>query len=131
MRRSNNGLEEFDGLTPIGGEVVPGGVVALDQSDTSGAYPVFYLFLAADGATDVLILFEINQAVDFILPGESFDFAALVLGDTPLNVVGDSGVDSAGLARHDVDVEAVFAGHRFFAVEGKADPPRLLRSREG
>ena len=123
--RPSDGLEEFDGLAPVGGQVVPSGVVALDQGDASSANPVFDFFLAVNGGADKLIHLEVHQPVDFVLLGEACDFPALVLRDPTAKVIGYARVDAARLAGHDVDEVAVFAGHGFLAVVAKADPPCL------
>jgi hypothetical protein len=67
---SKTGLR-LDGLTPICGEVVPHEIVALDKCDPPGTVQSLDLFLSADRVADVLVLFEVNQAVDFVSLGES------------------------------------------------------------
>jgi len=129
FRGDYHGLEEFDGLAPVGGEVVPGGVVALDQGDAAGANPMLDFFLAVDGGADVVKHLEIHQPIDLVLLGETGDLSCLVLRDAAGDVVGHSGVDAARLARQDVDEVAVFAGHGLWADERKAGPPR--QGREG
>jgi hypothetical protein len=75
------------------------------------AVQAFDLFLTADRVLDVLILLEIHQAIDLVSLGEAYDCAALVLRNTPLDAVGDTGVNAARLACHDVHVEVPFSGH--------------------
>src|SRR5271157_2718650 len=93
-----------------------------DQCDALGAVPAFDLFLAADGVANQSKLLVIDEAIDLVSLGEALDFACLVLCDSPVDVVGRTGVNASRLARHDVHEEAVFAGHRFLPVGAKADP---------
>ena len=75
----------------------------LTDRNPLGAIQTFDLFLSADGMPYVLILFEVNEAVDFVSLREPFELATLVLEDAFGDVVGHPCVNASRLAGHDVD----------------------------
>src|SRR6185503_14359415 len=86
------------------GSVFPGRVVLFDEPDLSSPNPALDLLLASDGVMNVRKLLEIDEARNAVDACETGDEAALVLVDTPCEVVGDPRVQHPRATGHDVDV---------------------------
>ena len=75
-----------------------------DQGDLSGAEPALDLFFTGDGGADVAESLHVDEFAGALTGRKARDLMLLVLQDTSLDVVGDTGVEDAGCAGHDVDV---------------------------
>src|SRR5690349_17386979 len=93
-------------------EVRPVGVVPFDQSDLPVAPPALQLLLEMDGLRDVAETLEVDKAVHAISLREAGSLPRPVLGDAPLQRVGDADVERAfALPRKDVDPVGAVLSH--------------------
>jgi hypothetical protein len=104
----NSWRERLYGSAPIGCKVFPCRVHAFDQCNTFGPVQAFDLFLAPDGISNVLVLFEIDEAIDLVSLRETRELAAFVLEYTVIDTVSHPGVDAPRFAGDYVHPEAVF-----------------------
>ena len=106
------GFEGLDRFAPIGCEVLPSRIHALNQGDALGSIQSFDLLLAMNGVVDVFVFFVVDEPVDFLFLCESLYLAFLVLKHSLVQAVRHTGVNAARFARHDVNPESVFAHTR-------------------
>ncbi len=85
-------------------EVLPGGVVALDQLDLLLACEVLELRFAGDGVMDVLEELVVDESVDRVSGGVCAGVGSAMGVDAVEQVVGYSDVEIARAAGEDVDV---------------------------
>ncbi len=86
-------------------QIPPLRILFLNQSDLPRAFPLLDLLLTSDSVADVAMPLLIHQAMDLILPGESFYQIVLMLPHASRHVMGDAGVERAvSSAGEDVDV---------------------------
>lgn len=94
----------------LGGQIPPIGVQALDQRDFLGAEQALELFLAGDCLQYLGIGFEIHQAQNVILLGESGELPGFVFANSAMQIVCHADVERAIAVCEDVDAVGA-AGH--------------------
>jgi hypothetical protein len=86
-------------------EIIPVGIIFLDQRNLPRARPLFQPFLAFDGIFGVFKLLEVNEFHDIVFLGEAFDQFQLMLADAPDEIAGHTNVErAASAAGKNVDV---------------------------
>ncbi len=73
-------------------QISPSRIHTLNQLDLPAPKPPFELFLPRDGVNDVIELFEINQAMNFVLGGEHRSKSGAMLLEPLLKIVRNSDV---------------------------------------
>ena len=100
-------------LSPTFGQVLPFRIHRLNQGNLLFARPSFDLFFPANGGTDIAERFVINQSVNIVPAGEPRRLFAPVLQSSPVQAVGDAGVERSGKTGKNVNViEALFPEHK-------------------
>jgi hypothetical protein len=92
-------------------QVLPLGVFGFDERDPFIPSPALDLLFAGDGDFGVAVGLEPNQFVDVVFLGKAGDFSAFVLQDAAEEIVGHSGVESAGIASENVNVIGAVLAH--------------------
>ena len=64
--------------------------------------------LAIDGFSNIIKALEVNEAIATVLAGKTLTLTALVLQNSPVEIVGHSNVKSPRAAADDVDAVVVF-----------------------
>ncbi len=86
-------------------QIVPAGVISLDQLYLPGAIPSFETLLASDGNADVFVQFEPDQNVHAILLCETFNQVVPMFPGAAQDVVRDADIErTVSTAREDADV---------------------------
>ena len=87
-------------------EIIPVGIVFLDQGHLPRAAPFLDLFLPVDGNLGGYTPFKPNERMHAISAGKAFDQVFLVRRDAPDNVGRDAGIECPiPLAGENVDKE--------------------------
>jgi hypothetical protein len=90
-------------------QILPLGIIAIDQLLFLLARTAFDLFLAGNGYGNVIAAFEKYQLRDIVLLCEG-GFSLTVIHDTALQVVGDTSVEHSVMSiGHDVNAVLSFA----------------------
>src|ERR1700745_1947604 len=79
-------------LSPIGAQITPGGIHALDQLDLSFASPSLEHLLTRDCIANIGGLFEVEEPVEVIARSELRAHASLVLRNPACEIVRDADV---------------------------------------
>ena len=74
-------------------EIVPIGVVCLDQLDLPTPVPLLDVFLTLDCSRDIIAGFEVNKLLHSIALRKAGNLCALMLRDTPDDIVCDADIE--------------------------------------
>jgi hypothetical protein len=91
----------------LDGEVLPRGILTLDQRNLLRSVPALELLLSIDGFEHLIEYFEIDQAMAAVFLAETIHQIVLMFIDAPLQIIRHSNVDYPRLAGDDVDAVAV------------------------
>ncbi len=95
-----------------GGQIVPVGVLALDQVDLPLPVPAFELLLSRDGRNHIAEHFISDEAMDGISAGESLDCSIPVLPQPRDQIAGDADIEcTVWLAGEDIDARVALNRH--------------------
>src|SRR5580765_4573538 len=89
-------------VEPMLCQIRPGTIAGFDQLDLTRSHPSFDLFLAGNGLTDVVELFEVDESSHAISLGETRGQALLVFGHATREVIRHAGIKHARSPRQDV-----------------------------
>ena len=120
LERSSSWVPAFAGMTGAGGtlrhrrqaehgngQVIPHGIVALDQFDLPIALPFLDPFFANDCVSDVIKGLDVNEAFDAVFFGEAGNESPTTLESPLSQVAGDTSVQrTAAPACEDIDMTA-------------------------
>ncbi len=85
-------------------EVSKSGIQRANQGQLLLATPSFELLFACNGCADVLVLLVVEKTGAAVGLREAFKCAFFVLPDAYVELAGDTDVECAGVAAHDVGV---------------------------
>jgi hypothetical protein len=106
LREGRQGIEAEQGYP----QVVPVGIVALDQLDLPASMPVLHPLLPDDRRLDVFERFEVDEPLDAIAAGEAANGPNPMFVETPGEIGRNADIDrSVFSACQDIDESA----HRF------------------
>jgi hypothetical protein len=74
------------------------------------------LLLAIDGVSNIIKALEVNEAIATVLASKPFELTALVVQNSPVEIVGHSNVKGARAAANDVDAIFLLVRHTLLAV---------------
>src|SRR5579863_6054383 len=107
MTRLSSALDRFPGKchlrSPFLCQILPAWVECFNQSNLLLPPPTFQLLLAIDGFSNIIIALEVNEAIATVLAGKPLKLTALVVQNSPLEIVGHSNVKGTRAASDDVD----------------------------
>ena len=89
------------------------GLSELNQHNLLLSSPAFQLLFTINRIAHVIEAFVVNQPSAMILAGKPFELAALVLQNSPVDIVGHSNVKSPGLAIDDIDPILLYDRSRY------------------
>ena len=89
-------------LVPTDTQIAPRGIRQLDQPNFLVASPTLELLFPSDGRRRGREFLEAHQPIDVVSRGKARHFLHLVLVNSPLEIVGNSYVESPREARDDV-----------------------------
>jgi hypothetical protein len=113
-------LDRFPGKphlrSPFLCQVLPAWVECFNQSDLLLPPPTFQLPLAIDGFSNIIKALELNETIATVLAGKPLKLTALVVQNSPVEIVGHSNVKGARAAADDVDAIFLVVRHSLLAV---------------
>jgi hypothetical protein len=108
--RSNLALKQTSLLVPVFTEVMPLRIYRVDNVDFLFASPSFDLLFPLDSGNRIAYRFEVYQTVNIVSVGKTGNQVMFVLIDSLFNIAGNTDIQSATSAGHDINIEGFRAG---------------------
>jgi len=113
-------LDRFPGKchlrSPFLCQILPAWVECFNESNLLLPPPTFQLLLAIDRLSNIIKALEVKEAIATVLAGELLKLTALVVQNSPVEIVGHSNVKSTRAAADDVDPIFLLVRHSLPAV---------------